>query len=1262
MRKIFSALLAMACMHIAASQPSLQQFSRSIQNSAVSGSIVKFEHNSQLSFLGSLQFVPGAGPSEQQLTSWLTQQLSLRPGIDQLAVEGRTEQNMNQVGIVRINQSYRGIPVEHARINVTVKQGKAESMQLEFYSVPQEVPVNPSLDEAAALNKAVAYIGAQTYVWQNYTGNDPELSKPKGNLVIVEDVFNKTGQVCLAWKFMIHAEAPLFKGYVYVNANDGNIVFLDKIIKHANTPGSADTKYSGTQAIVTDNTGANFRLRELRNGDSIITVDYQRRVQSSANDLLAVDFTDNDNNWTTAEFNNANFDNAALDAHFGIEKVSDYWNLVHARAGWDNAHSKMKSFVHIRATAGSGYDNAFWGGSAMYYGDGTYPGNANGFLPLTSLDVTAHELGHAICQTTAALVYMRESGGLNEGFSDIWGAAVEHYSGLAGAKQNFRLAEEIFPSSGFLRDMQNPNLGGQPDTYFGTLWSPTTLGGCPFSSSNVNDNCGVHTNSGVINKWFYILVQGETGTNDNGDAYSVTGLNWTKAEQITYLTEQNLTANSNYAATRSAAINAATTLFGACSNEVIQVTNAWFAVGVGTSANCLPRVEFANGITTTAEGSGLVSTCASKQVNVAVKLGAVATQNTTINFTTAGTALNNVHYSLPASSLTFNTGESGSKNFVVNVLDNAGIDGNKTIVLNYTINNNGGNAAAGVNNQAFTLTITDDDAIPASIVATPIVTTQLLNENFEANVGALPTGWSGTLFFTGGGGTNVWTVGSNGGAGISGQAAYITSNAGSKPLTYTATSTTDRLLRSKVLSTTGLTNLKLSFKYKAEGEYYLTPPTGPNVYDLGRLMYSLNGSTFNFLNDPATGAPYIFYGNGSSVVNFAPVSLPAGLENQATVYIAWRWTNDNSVGINPALLVDDVLLTGQASGAAAETQSSQSITSNLIQGNFNSYLYSSLDSQLVARITNPDAAVGCITAQLTAAGSGQMMVPTASGSYLATQKIIQLTPAIPNSTVNYTSTLYFTAAELAIWGASKTSLKILKVQDGVNIGVTPLTASNSKIITPSSVIDNTATTGIISYTGNFTGFSQFLLVEPSIILPVQLTDFIVVVRGEDALLSWKTKEEINNKGFEILRSFDGATFEKIGFVAGKINSGIESSYSFTDPAIRPNINIYYRLRQVDLDDKATLSEIRNVKKNKEGYTLAWLSPNPATSLSIVNLDHGLSKGRITILDASGKQVYSKDVPSNMLIVPVDVSRFASGVYLVQVSDGNTMETLKLVRK
>lgn len=1252
MNKIYLLITSFLLVQFAVmAQPSIQKMKAASLAKKDVTEIANFITDKKMPSLASLRFGEGGGIKKEQAIAWLTSQLQLRKGADVLAAV-KMLKNKNGIEIQKIQQSYKGINVEHGDINITYKKGAAAFMQMEFYSIPDDIKTTATISEADALAKAVAYTGATILPWKENT----TIQKPKATLVFIEDVMDKAGKMCLAYKFDISINEPFSRSYIYVNAANGNIVLVDQIAKHIQANGTAGTRYSGTQTIATDNTGSNYRLRAQLNGDSIITLDYQRKVGSDANDIAAVDFTDNDNNWDSTE-HAANYDNAAHDVHFAMHEISDYWKLVHGRNSWDDNNGQMKSYVHVRASANAGYDNAFWGGDAMYYGDGTFlTGNTSGFLPLTSLDVSAHELGHAVCQSTAALVYQRESGALNEGLSDIWGSCVEHYSGLGGKKDNFKIGEEIYPikNGGGLRDMQFPKLQGQPDTYNGSGWVLATLGWCAGPVSYPNDYCGVHYNSGVINKWFFLVTAGASGTNDNGDKYAVTGLGFSKSEQIVYLAEQSITANTNYAQMREACINAAIAIYGACSNEVIQVTNAWYAVGVGTTANCLPVVEFVNNKGTISEGTGAAAVCGSSTVfNVPVKLAAAASAATDITFTLGGTAVNNVDYTISPAVLNFAAGQSGIKNIIVTVINNSSIDNSKTITFNYTINAHGGNAIASANNQSYILTITDDDVAPLSIRATPITQSTIINENFEAIDGDLPTGWS-TLQFTGStNSTNRWVVDTNAVTGFSGQSAFITTNTTTKPFQYNISSSADRLLRSPAFSTKNLNKLKLSFKYKVEGEYYLDRQ---QVWDYGRVMYSTDGTNYSYFLDPATNDPYLLYGTGAGIATFN-ASLPSAVENLATVYIGIRWTNDAFDGSTVPIAVDDVLLTSTTSGAPVETQATHTGSVNIKQGNFDNYLYSVADTQLIAKITNPSTALTCITGSITSAGTGVQTIHTGYGDYNATQKVILLSPAAANTTTTYTATLYFTPAELTTWGINKTTLKILKVKEGISLA-TKLDLDNAIIVTPTTVTED-ATSGVIAYTGNFTGFSQFLLVDAAALLPVALKDINVQLQNADAVVYWSTAQELNNKGFDVLRSYDGVTFEKVGFVTGKGSTSSTSQYSFTDKNILPNITVYYRLKQVDLDGRFVLSNIVNTKLIKLTTTL-W--PSPAKAVINVSIPAQPGKGKLTLVNIAGKVLATKTTTDAGGIFTFDVRSLPAGVYLVKLVSGSNNSTYRFVKE
>ncbi|WP_264560080.1 M4 family metallopeptidase [Flavobacterium sp. N2270] len=525
-----------------------------------------------------------------------------------------------------------GVKIEFATYTVHSKNGKITAMNGEMYKT-NAVSLVPEITSQDALQKAMQHLNAKQYLWDNPTEASKldNYKKPQGELVLLpmfDDNSKKISEASnlkLAYKFDIYATQPLSRGDVYVDAQTGDVLFYNATIKHAThfgysssifnkdskcdtfltqeetkkiatcfdalVSGTAATRYSGSKTIQTTLSGSNYVLKDATRGSGINTYD----LNTSTNYNSAVNFTDNDNNWTTAE-HTANKDNGALDAHWGAEMTYDYWMTKHNRNSFNNSGATINSYVHYS----SNYDNAFWDGSRMTYGDGsgTY------FDILTSLDVAAHEIGHAVCTYTANLAYQRESGAMNEGFSDIWGATVEYYA--APNKSTWLIGEDIERRSGHLalRSMSNPKSEGQPDTYGGTYWINPNCG----TPTQSNDYCGVHTNSGVLNHWFYILVQGKSGTNDIGSSYNVTGIGMDKAANIAYRLESvYLSANSTFANARTYGIQAATDLYGANSAEVIATTNAFYAVGIGsayqgatdTQAPTVPTNLIASGTTNT---------------------------------------------------------------------------------------------------------------------------------------------------------------------------------------------------------------------------------------------------------------------------------------------------------------------------------------------------------------------------------------------------------------------------------------------------------------------------------------------------------------------------------------------------------------------------------------------------------------------------------------------------------------------------------------
>jgi gliding motility-associated-like protein len=465
----------------------------------------------------------------------------------------------------RIRHYYKSVPAHLSMGILHTKQGVLGSLNGDFVSESQFAGKQVlSLDEARA--KALQFLPAEKYYWQDpqqnlalqmATGVKDTSYFPLGALNYCPKDFNLAGIHRLAYRFDVLASEPLAGKSIWVDAETGEILASSNLILHADVKATAITKYSGTKTITVDSLSASsYRLRESGRGKGIETYDLKKGTTYSS----AVDFTDVDKTWNNV---NAAKDEVATDAHWGAEMTYDYFSGEHSRNSFDNNGAKILSYIHYS----SNYNNAFWNGSVMTYGDG----DGTRFTPLTALDVCGHEIAHAVTTNTAALVYSYESGALNESFSDVFGQSIEIWA--RPTQWNWKIGEDITPNGLGIRDMADPSGTNysQPKFYKGNKWYTGT-----------GDNGGVHYNSGVQNYWYYLLVQGASGTNEKGWNFNIGSLGLTKAGKIAYRNlSVYLTSSAQYADARTFSILSAADLYGQCSNEVIQVTNAWWVCGVG---------------------------------------------------------------------------------------------------------------------------------------------------------------------------------------------------------------------------------------------------------------------------------------------------------------------------------------------------------------------------------------------------------------------------------------------------------------------------------------------------------------------------------------------------------------------------------------------------------------------------------------------------------------------------------------------------------
>ena len=518
---------------------------------------VKSQYKSFTAIPSYIEFEKGKELEINSLDTWLSQYFDENQQVSFKLISKQTD----HLGYThyRYQQIFNNIPVQHGYYAVHAIGNKIVSMNglcFDKFSTTSAIKIT----EPDALKTALLNINAQKYKWQVEAEeillkrqiNDVKATYyPDGEMVYVFKNGKKEEELVLAYKFTVYAEEPLSKQDVFVDAHKGNVIKKENLLHEIDVVGSAKTVYSGTQKITTDSSTNGYVLRESGRGKGIETYNLKKGTSFSS----AIDFVDNDNIWDTA---NVDLDQYALDAHWGAEATYDYYLQKHNRNSINDSGFKLVNMVHY----GQNFVNAYWDGSRMVYGDG------NGTIgPLVSLDIIGHEITHGLTSFSAKLLLENESGALNESFSDIFGVTIDWYK--RPQKANWTLAEEVSP---MIRSLENPSVNSDPDTYYGTNWK--TIGGA--------DDGGIHSNSGVQNFWYYLLVNGGSGTNDRGNNYNVKGIGLDKSAQIAFrnLTVY-LTSLSDFKEARYFSIQAASDLFGSCSDEVQAVTNAWHAVGVG---------------------------------------------------------------------------------------------------------------------------------------------------------------------------------------------------------------------------------------------------------------------------------------------------------------------------------------------------------------------------------------------------------------------------------------------------------------------------------------------------------------------------------------------------------------------------------------------------------------------------------------------------------------------------------------------------------
>ena len=604
--------------------------------------------------------------------------------------------------------------------------------------------------------------------------------------------------------------------------------------------------------------------------------------------------------------------------------------------------------------------------------------------------------------------------------------------------------------AGAFRSMSNPKLYGQPNTYGGANWI------YPGSScGNNNDNCGVHTNSGVLNHWFYRLVTGGSGTNDLGNAFAVSGIGSLKAAKIVYNTELALNSTATYASCRTVSIAAATALYGACSPEVEAVVRAWYAVGVGSNfVPCTAQISFSAASVTVDENANTNNCQASHLVSVPIILSGPAPVGGSATVTVTpigGTATAGVDYDLISNTAVFNAGSTASQAVTMTIYDNGALEANKYVNLVLSVSAGSSNAVKASVLDTVRVIISSDDHLPEV------------------------------------GGTELHTVLSNTAVGNLSSPFISSARSARAQIIYTA----DELRASGVRAGIPITAAAFNVTQKISAQ----PFTGytlklantnlfsfPNAFLTSGFttVYSASTTTAVGWNTlPFTLASFTWDGTSNIAVEICFTNTSAGSGNdriQAYSGAGDAYATSNATTASGCSLAFN---SGNAVSARPVIRFAQDIPATAIATTLNDartwnvkagqqvYFYTAGNNNLVAGILQPSVDLGCVTATVGTAGQGFM--PIAIGGANRSVKEITINPAQPLASVTFDGAIYLTSNELG----STDPNSLLMVQTTAATDA-QMTTANTAIITPTQIIAGQNYKG---FAGTFNGFNRFFLVD-----------------------------------------------------------------------------------------------------------------------------------------------------------------------------------------
>lgn len=491
---------------------------------------------------------------------------------DEMKIFRINEISSTGTNIIRYQQYHNGLKVIGATANVIARQGVAVKSNGKLVKGFNDA-VKSGISEETALQAALNFTPSKDYAWLDQRKVDKVRLKkkdssitlfPKGELVYAQPKNKKEYKgedFLLCWKFDLFMSKSNSER-VFINATTGELI--NTLPLDANCNGALiHLPYNGDQIVYTSVQNRCFDPSFYEQWDDCNAA-YIHVEDYDTGDP----FCDPNNTW---QYQNGTESDAAQ-VNWGMRQTYQYFFSNFSWNSYDNGAGSIDCTVDFNFVDDNGLTsgkNARWTSFDEDFDFGYGVTSANDSDSYTSLDIVAHEFTHGIGSFSSNLDYSGESGALNESFSDIFGEIVEQKIENNWTSPSWKMAEDL-TNIDCIRSFSDPNLKNNPDTYLGLHW---------YTGSD-NDK-EVHTNSGVQNHFFYRLVEGGDGLNDLLNHYDVVGIGINDAIEIAWTAFMYMNSSDNYLNARDAWIEAAIDVFGNCSNQAIQVANAWNAVGVG---------------------------------------------------------------------------------------------------------------------------------------------------------------------------------------------------------------------------------------------------------------------------------------------------------------------------------------------------------------------------------------------------------------------------------------------------------------------------------------------------------------------------------------------------------------------------------------------------------------------------------------------------------------------------------------------------------